>query len=64
MNKNNEHSTESAGSDRIAANEQDSISDNNAESRESVKKIFSVSDIWKIRRHGRVFRIHSRLSRI
>jgi hypothetical protein len=63
MNKNNEFAAESANSARSTNSEQDSNS-NTTQNREETKRTFGAATMWAIRRSGRVFRIHSRLSRI
>ena len=64
MNKNNE-AAESAMSDRIASNDQGNNETRGINEREEgTKRTFGVATLWAIRRAGRVFRIHNRLSRI
>lgn len=64
MSKNNEFAAQSAMSDRNPSFEEDNAGTTGIVNREEVKRTFGVASLWAIRRAGRVFRIHSRLSRV
>jgi hypothetical protein len=64
MSKNNEFAAQSAKSDGIASNEREIPGTKEVLNREEAKKTFGVAAMWAIRRAGRVFRIHDRLSRL